>query len=260
MSCFNCDKRTTKAVDTESRSFLWGDSKNPPVAWEQVCTPKSIGGLGIRPSAYFNKAAVAKLGWKIIMDHSNWWVQIVKNKYLKNHSFFETKKKSSDSIAWKGILDSRDLITKGMRWTIGTGKEVKFWTFNWIFDFPLINLLNDQQKATINWDANVSDFIAGNSWDKEKLLQVLDWEIVKQIMGIPIPINNQNDRCVWGPAANDKFSIKTATWIQCKFSEKHPQIKLINRMWKLNIPPKIKMFSWLLLRGRLKTKDRLSRF
>ncbi|KAL6145048.1 hypothetical protein ACLB2K_055736 [Fragaria x ananassa] len=125
MSCFNCDKRTTKAVDKESRSFLWGDSKNPPVAWEQVCTPKSIGGLGIRPSAYFNKAAVAKLGWKIIMDHSNWWVQIVKNKYLKNHSFFETKKKSSDSVAWKGILDSRDLITKGMRWTIGTGKEAR---------------------------------------------------------------------------------------------------------------------------------------
>ncbi|KAL6227690.1 hypothetical protein ACLB2K_001647 [Fragaria x ananassa] len=59
-----------------------------------------------------------------------------------------------------------------------------------------------KQKATINWDANVSNFIAGNSWDKEKLLQILDWEIVKQIMGIPIPINNQNDRCVWGPAAN----------------------------------------------------------
>ncbi|KAL6218343.1 hypothetical protein ACLB2K_011557 [Fragaria x ananassa] len=28
-------------------------------------------------------------------------------------------KKASSSLAWKGILDQRDLIQKGMRWTIG---------------------------------------------------------------------------------------------------------------------------------------------
>ncbi|KAL6205092.1 hypothetical protein ACLB2K_022356 [Fragaria x ananassa] len=44
---------------------------------KKACTPKNVGGLGIRPSAYFNNAAIAKLGWKVIMDSDNWWVQIV---------------------------------------------------------------------------------------------------------------------------------------------------------------------------------------
>ncbi|XP_062014037.1 uncharacterized protein LOC133730471 [Rosa rugosa] len=41
---------------------------------------------------------------------------------------------------------------------------------------------------------------------------------------------------------------------------KHDQIELINKLWKLNIQPKVKMFGWLLLRERLKTRGRLSRF
>lgn len=90
--------------------------KNPPIAWSAACTPKNKGGLGIRPSSWFNKAALAKLGWKILTDPNNWWVKLVTAKYLKRNDFFSVKKSSNDSFCWKGILDSKELLTKGNCW------------------------------------------------------------------------------------------------------------------------------------------------
>lgn len=40
-----------------------------------ACTPKDKGGLGIRPSDWFNQAALAKLDWKILVDPFTWWVK-----------------------------------------------------------------------------------------------------------------------------------------------------------------------------------------
>lgn len=59
------------------------DVKTPLVAWKHVCKPKSIGGLGVRPAGHFNNSALAKLSWKILIDHNNWWVQIVRRKYSR---------------------------------------------------------------------------------------------------------------------------------------------------------------------------------
>lgn len=85
--------------------------------------------------------------------------------------------------------------------------------------------------------------------------------LVKQIIGIQIRYCDQDDRYVWGPSSTGKYSIKFSTWLQINEKSKHDQIALItNQMWKLNILPKIKFFAWLLLRKRLKTRDRLSIF
>ncbi|PRQ37611.1 putative reverse transcriptase zinc-binding domain-containing protein [Rosa chinensis] len=261
MSCFKCSKKLTNNIDKQARSFFWGsDMKCAPVAWEEVCQPKSTGGLGIRPSAYFNNAAIAKLAWKVINDQDNWWSQIMRRKYLRKVSFFQAKKKQKNSIAWSGVLDARDLIMKGMRWIIGNGKNIKFWTFNWAFDCHLLHLIPDNKRNMINLEESVAESIINGKWDKAKLAFVLDPNIVKQILSIPLPVCEQEDEYIWGPSSNGKFSIKSATWLQYDHLRKHSQSKLINKLWKLNVQPKIKIFGWLLLRGRLKTRDRLSRF
>lgn len=83
MSSFKCPK-ITNVLDRQYKKIFWGsDVKTPPVAWKHVCKPKSIGGLGLRPASHFSNSALAKLGWKILTDHNNWWVQIVRKKVLK---------------------------------------------------------------------------------------------------------------------------------------------------------------------------------
>ncbi|KAL6210713.1 hypothetical protein ACLB2K_015945 [Fragaria x ananassa] len=75
MSCFKCPKKLTDEIDKQERNFMWGtDMKQAPVAWNYICKPKVLEGVGIRPSAFFNNVALAKLAWKIIIDKNNWWV------------------------------------------------------------------------------------------------------------------------------------------------------------------------------------------
>nr|XP_011462180.1 PREDICTED: uncharacterized protein LOC105350886 [Fragaria vesca subsp. vesca] len=82
------------------------------------------------------------------------------------------------------------------------GKALSFGLSIGYSHFLFANLIPINQRNNINWEATVKDFITGHKWDKVKLLRVLDWEIVKQIIGIPIPSGNQKDQFVWGPAAN----------------------------------------------------------
>ena len=205
-----------------------------------------MGGLGVRPTNVFNNSALAKLGWKLITEPNNWWAQIVRKKYLWNNSFFTVGKKQVNSCTWKDILDTRDLLTKCMRWIIGNGKDINFWTFNWAFPFPLFNFLNDQQKFQVNLQDMVSDYITNNGWDSHKLLSVLDHDIVNKIKGIPIPLNTSCDKFIWDPASNGNFSIKSACWSQMMILVFVPMLILWKRsIWKINVPPKVKIFGWI---------------
>ncbi|CAL2274720.1 unnamed protein product [Prunus armeniaca] len=40
----------------------------------------------------------------------------------------------------------------------------------------------------------------------------------------------------------------------------HPQAALLKKMWGLKVPPKVKIFSWLLIRKRLQVRGHLHRF
>lgn len=57
--------------------------------------------------------------------------------------------------------------------------------------------------------------------------------------------------CVWEHSSDGAFSIKSATWIQGGNNQEIIRSKLIKNMWKLWIPPKVKIFAWLFILDRL---------
>ena len=115
MSCFKCTPKLAPTLDKANRNFFWGsEASSPPVAWKDICKPKAVGGLGVRLASYFNNAALAKLVWKTLKEPDNWWVELVRKKYLRNCSLFTTKKRQNNSKAWNSILDSREVVLKVM--------------------------------------------------------------------------------------------------------------------------------------------------
>ena len=64
LSLFTIPKTVTTRLERIQRNFLWGSSvecfKYPLVAWEKVCLPRELGGLGIRKLASFNQALLGK--------------------------------------------------------------------------------------------------------------------------------------------------------------------------------------------------------
>ena len=64
LSLFTIPKAVTTRLERIQRDFLWGSSKGnfkyALVAWENVCLPVEMGGLGIRSVVSFNQALLGK--------------------------------------------------------------------------------------------------------------------------------------------------------------------------------------------------------
>ena len=84
MNCFKLTKINNEDLDIINRNFLWlpnmgdnGIKVFPFVSWDNVCRPKSEGGLGIRKNDEVNRATITKLGWRILIDNDSIWVKIM---------------------------------------------------------------------------------------------------------------------------------------------------------------------------------------
>ncbi|KAL6131184.1 hypothetical protein ACLB2K_069562 [Fragaria x ananassa] len=89
--------------------------------------------------------------------------KVVSKKYLRKCSLFQAKKKQKNSFAWNGILDVRDINVK------------------------------DQIRNTINTQEVVSDYFDADGWNITKLREHLNEDVVKEILGIPIPTHPSED-------------------------------------------------------------------
>ncbi|XP_065627152.1 uncharacterized protein LOC112033876 isoform X2 [Quercus suber] len=84
-SLFTIPKAVTIRLERIQRNFLWGSTvecfKYPLVAWEKVCLPRELGGLGIWKLAHFNQALLGKWLWRYGHETSHLWRRVIAMKY-----------------------------------------------------------------------------------------------------------------------------------------------------------------------------------
>jgi hypothetical protein len=71
MSTFLLPKNICSNLDKVFKNFWWGfpyaKTRNLTLkSWHSICTPKAIGGLGLRSMKDVNLALISKLGWKLL--------------------------------------------------------------------------------------------------------------------------------------------------------------------------------------------------
>ncbi|CAL2244240.1 unnamed protein product [Prunus armeniaca] len=184
-------------------------------------------------ASLMNQAMLSKASWRIVAGDSGLWAAMLRKKYLR------------------GLIYGAAILNKGMKWRVGDGTRVKFWTDTWIGDVPLVDTnfpLSDQlDKAE-----TVSNYFSMTGWNIQKLLQALQPEAVMHIISIHVDVDgNIPDTCIWGPSSNGVFSVKTAYELSARFNEvTGSPWKFI---WNLKIPPRVKMFTWLLTQKKILT-------
>ena len=62
------------------------------------------------------------------MDNDSIWAKVMRDKYVKNNNFFRISKNEGDSIIWKEVINHIKYIGDGLKWCIGDGRKVCFWT------------------------------------------------------------------------------------------------------------------------------------
>lgn len=230
-----------KKIDKLRRSFLWSGSDSPAgaknlVAWQKVCAPKDYGGLGIPDLARHGRAFRAR--WLF----SAW--------DGANKELFSHFAKDKATLA---------LFHAATNFHLGDGSKCSFWNDPWLLDQPLaehLPALFHHSRARGNC---VKTALHNHCWIRnikrepshEVLLQFIKlWNYTQNISLTDMP-----DSISWKLESSGRYSAASAYHFQFfgRISSLESAI-----IWRIQIPAKVKIFSWTVALQRSLTADRLT--
>lgn len=256
MSCFRLSKKLCKKLTNIVARFFWGGDDNKRKLhwkkWKDIAIPKGEGGMGFRDFELFNQAMLAKQGWRLLTSPDSLCARVLKGKYYHDHEFMSAKNKRGSSHIWRAILHGREGLKLGLIKRVGDGSSIHPWEDPWIpFNHgfkPLIQL----PDAAISRVEELIDADNGE-WNMNLINANFVEPDVSVICRIPIS-NSAEDIWAWQPEKHGHFTVKSAYRVLVSKSRQtyQPgssinQEKVWKKMWKLEVPPKVKNFWWRII-------------
>ena len=145
---------------------------------------------------------MAKQLWRLWHNPTSLIGEIMKAKYFPTNTVIDAQLGSKPSFAWRSIISSKDLITRGLVWRIGNGDKVRIWGDKWgpIQRSHLPAVTNNQLPS----DAKVSMLINKDTgwWDHNVMDEHFNEEEARAIKAILVSCTNQEDRMIWSGTTN----------------------------------------------------------
>uniref|UniRef100_A0A803NT94 Reverse transcriptase domain-containing protein n=1 Tax=Cannabis sativa TaxID=3483 RepID=A0A803NT94_CANSA len=198
MSCFSLPKKFCAQLESMMANFWWGsNTDNSKIHWKKwkfMCSSKADGGMGFRSFMHFNQALLAKQAWKILDNPNSLLATVLQAHYFKNGDFLSAKKGVLPSLTWQSICDGRDLLLKGLRWKIGSGRNVHCASDPWLpgnttmtpFTYTGDPSFTVEHYISIHW-----------TWDL-RILQTHFGDIdIQRILSIPLSPFPREDKLIW---------------------------------------------------------------
>jgi zinc-binding in reverse transcriptase len=225
------------------------------INWELVTTPKRLGGLGIVDLKTFNQVLLAKWYWQWVSPQTKLWKNALQN--MNNgtswHHLNATHFFNSCLTQVANFLDCF-ILRK-----IGSGLTIGFWIHDWG-----LGILKYQYSIlftfVLDQNATVASVASQNSFDQlfhaTLSVQASDQlnELVSRMSLLLTTHENARDDVVRKGNNSDIFSVKSdyftlqnGPWIDTN----------VYNIWKLNVPPRFKVFAWLMMMNRILTTDNL---
>ncbi|KAK6119136.1 hypothetical protein DH2020_047112 [Rehmannia glutinosa] len=213
MSCFQIPMDICHQLDTLIANFWWGqkgeERKIHWLQWRKLCKPKEKGGLGFREISVFNKAMLAKQGWRLLQDDGSLLTQTLKAKYYPNGNFLTASIGYKPSFTWRSIVAGREIIQKGTRWLIGNGAKIRIWKDPWLpnfCDFRPVSSYGDWPDNMTVRDLFCEDQQTRN---EEIITRIFTPEEANEILSIPLRNSVCEDRISWHYTAFGQYSVKS---------------------------------------------------
>lgn len=109
----------------------------------------------------FNLALLAKLSWQVAKDSEKLWVRVLRDKYVTNGDFLSTVAKGNASWVWRSICKGNSVVEIGMKWSVGNGNSLRFWSDWWVGNKPLASR-EGMEVPVDGVNTHISDFILPN--------------------------------------------------------------------------------------------------
>ncbi len=163
MSCFKFPAGLCADLSAMATRFWWGQCGDErKIHWlskQKLMRPKHKGGIGFRDLQLFNRALLARQGWRLLQNPSSLVFRVLKAKYFPCTSFLEASIPGNSSYIWKSICESIDVLHNGLRWRVGTGEKIKIWKDRWLPNPTTFKVVSPIQ--ILDADAMVDSLICG---------------------------------------------------------------------------------------------------
>ncbi|XP_060212301.1 uncharacterized protein LOC132639938 [Lycium barbarum] len=106
--------KVLKLIKAHCMSYLWSGSstitKKALVAWDNVCTPKSVGGLNLTNMYLWNRAAIAKHWWDIAHKQNKMWIRWIHSYYSKQQHMDSVPVPKQANWMVRKMFEARPLV------------------------------------------------------------------------------------------------------------------------------------------------------
>ncbi|KAG7569023.1 Reverse transcriptase domain [Arabidopsis thaliana x Arabidopsis arenosa] len=269
MSCFLLPKAICSKLTSAIANFWWSNKAESRgihwIAWDQICTQLSEGGLGFRSLEDFNLALLAKQLWRLLRFPDSLLSRVLKGRYFRYSSPLEITVSNRPSYGWRSMLAAKDVLRYGIRKTIGSGFGTYIWTDPWIPDTPA----RPPKGLTVERDplACVNTLIdfGSKQWKMDRLRELFPPEEITLILGIkPSRIVSSDGYC-WIMTKSGNYTVKSGYEVArsisrpvCDHPFQGPSVTALKaQAWKLKTTRKLKHFVWQCVTGCLASSQRL---
>ncbi|XP_074292350.1 uncharacterized protein LOC141619219 [Silene latifolia] len=232
------------------------------VAWRKLCQPKCMGGMGFRDFMSFNLALLGKQVWRLVTDPECLWARMMRAKYYPDGSILTADLGHNPSYTWRGLLEARKVMECGLRRRIGDGVETSVWRDAWILGTQSGRVLSPCQQGREEMRVSELLNVDGRSWNLELVnATFLPFER-ERIWNIRLGDTRTRDLWFWEPERDGVYTVKTAYKLLVgarlsvdygDMSEWEREKWLWNRLWKVPVWPRIRLFFWQLCSEALAT-------
>ncbi|KAK2661076.1 hypothetical protein Ddye_007609 [Dipteronia dyeriana] len=88
--------------------------------------------MGFRDISVFNQAMLAKQGWRLVNNPDSLVARVLKARYFHSDSFLSWSIGSRSYCVWKSIFWGREVVLKGIRCSVGDGRNIVVYKDSWI--------------------------------------------------------------------------------------------------------------------------------
>ena len=165
LSLFTISKSVAARLESIQRNFLWGSFegsfKYPLVAWENVCLPVEMGGLGIRSVVSFNQTLLGKWLWRYGHEDTHLWRRVISIKYGEGQGGWCSKvcRRIHGCGLWRSIEEGWESFSKHLPFVVGEDTRICFWHDRWIGDNTVKDFYPDLYVRSAVKDACISEVL-----------------------------------------------------------------------------------------------------
>uniref|UniRef100_A0A2N9G1S1 Reverse transcriptase domain-containing protein n=1 Tax=Fagus sylvatica TaxID=28930 RepID=A0A2N9G1S1_FAGSY len=277
LSLFTIPISVVRRIEKLQRDFLWGgmgdEVKHHLVGWDKVCTPKEVGGLGVRSLILTNKALLGKWLWRFGMEGDHLWRRVLMAKFGSDLGGWRTKpiRGPHGCGLWKGIMSGWEDYFHNVEFVVGQGTRVSFWKDKWCGDISLMALFPTLFTCSSNREATIAEVLCDpnsrgvREWNVTFVRDFNDWEV--DVVAEFFQFLHSH----MVPTAAPNVAPDELRWKPCKdgvFTSRSYYYALIDRrgvrfpwksIWRVKAPPRVAFFVWTATWGRILTCDNLMR-